>query len=117
MQAVERSIGATQVQAQLVEARVSDISLINGVTCGRVEAPETVTDRGGPVRAEPAARPSDRADISDRARLLSRLAALPATRTDLVAAIRQQITDGTYETVDRLDEAVQNLLGEIDLPS
>ena len=97
---------------------MSDISLVNGVAGGRAEAPETVAVNA--PRAEqsaPAVRPSDRVDISDRARLLSRLAALPETRADLVDNIRRQIADGTYETADRLDKAVSSLLSDLDLPS
>ncbi len=98
---------------------MSDISLVNGVNGGRVDVPEVAGDRPVKVRVDAAstARPSDRVDISDRARLLSQLAALPETRTDLVDSIRKQIADGTYETADRLDEAVTNLLGDLDLPS
>jgi len=98
---------------------MSDISIVNGISSSRVEVPDLAADRSVKTRSEPAApaRPSDRVDISDRARLLSQLAALPDTRTDLVESIRKQIADGTYETADRMDQAVSNLLGELDLPN
>ena len=34
-------------------------------------------------------------------------------RADLVARVRQQIADGTYETADKLDSALDSLLDEI----
>lgn len=98
---------------------MSDISLVNAVASGRVEPVDVAVDRASKPRIEstPTVRPSDRVDISDRARLLSRLAVLPETRTDLVGSIRKQIADGTYETTNRLDEAVTSLLGDLDIPS
>ena len=98
---------------------MSDISLVGGVSNGRVEAPDLAADRAFKARTESAAtiRPSDRVDISDRARLLSKIAALPDTRTELVDSIRKQIADGTYDTADRLDQAVSSLLGDLDLPN
>ena len=94
---------------------MSDISLVGGVPSERVEA--TPAERGrtteGRIEAPTAGRPSDRADISEHARLMSRLSALPPVRTDLVASIRQQIADGTYETADRLDTAIASLLDDL----
>lgn len=58
-------------------------------------------------------RPSDRVDISDRARLLGKLAALPAIREDLVARIRDQIAAGEYDTDERIDAAIEELLAEM----
>ena len=95
---------------------MSDISIVSAVNGTRVEPVEVDRTTRSAARPETAARPSDRVDISDRARLLSQLAALPDTRTDLVDSIRKQIADGTYETADRLDQAVSNLLGDLDLP-
>jgi hypothetical protein len=98
---------------------MSDISIVGGINGGRVEPCEVAPDRSVKPRTDgvTATRPSDRVDISDRARLLSRLAALPDTREELVDSIRRQIADGTYETADRLDQAVSSLLGDLDLPN
>ncbi len=96
---------------------MSDISLVSGVNGSRVEPVEVRVDRPAKTQSEAPARPSDRVDISDRARLLSQLAALPDTRSDLVDNIRKQIADGTYETADRLDQAVSSLLNDLDLPN
>jgi len=53
-------------------------------------------------------------DISDRARLLSKLTALPDVRSELVDRIRQEIAKGTYDTEDRLDQAIENLAEELE---
>ena len=51
---------------------------------------------------------------TEAARLLSKLSALPDVRSELVDRIRQEIASGTYETEDRLDQAVANLAEELD---
>ena len=38
---------------------------------------------------------------------------MPDIRQDRVAAIRAAIADGTYETADKMDEALSALLDEI----
>ena len=58
-------------------------------------------------------RPGDRVELSDHARLLDRLLHLPDVRADLVDRVRQAIHDGTYETEDKLDVAVERLLEEL----
>ena len=70
-----------------------------------------------PRRAEAAAsthitRGADRVDVSPAAReatLVAKLKDLPV-REDVVAAARAAIANGTYETEDRLDAAVDAIL-------
>jgi len=66
----------------------------------------------------PAATPSsgpiqDEVQISDAGRLLDQVHDLPAIRQDRVSQIRQQIAEGTYETPEKLQIAVERLLDEI----
>lgn len=61
-----------------------------------------------PVRS----KPSDQADFSPAAQILSKLSDLPP-RTGLVAEIREQIANGTYETEERLNGAVDGLLEDM----
>ena len=96
---------------------MTDISQVSGISGGRVGPSDIVVDRKATMDSGSTVRPSDRVDISDRARLLSRLASLPPTRTELVDTIRKQIADGTYDTADRLDQAVTSLLGDLDIPN
>jgi negative regulator of flagellin synthesis FlgM len=49
-------------------------------------------------------------DISE---ISSRLSEIPDIRTDRVNALRQAIAQGTYETADKLDMALDRLLDEI----
>ncbi|MEM1208288.1 MAG: flagellar biosynthesis anti-sigma factor FlgM [Planctomycetota bacterium] len=62
-----------------------------------------------------ASRPADQADLSDHARLLSKLADLPGVRQDVVDRVKTEIELGTYETPDRIDTAVDALLDSGDL--
>jgi negative regulator of flagellin synthesis FlgM len=101
---------------------MSDIAPINtvpgGVFADRIEPvtrPGQRYDTQAPGRIDPAAeRPSDRVDISDRARLLAQLSALPDIREDLVSQVRAQIAAGSYETDDKLDQAMASLLQDLD---
>ena len=97
---------------------MADIALVagySGVECVGGVAPERASakapSQGEPTRTE---RPSDRVDISDRARLLSKLTALPDVRSELVDRIRQEIAKGTYDTEDRLDQAIENLAEDLE---
>jgi negative regulator of flagellin synthesis FlgM len=55
----------------------------------------------------------DEVNISDAARFIEQAAQVPEMRQDRVNSIRQQIADGTYETQDKFDVAVDRLLDEI----
>ena len=55
----------------------------------------------------------DRVELSDHARLLDRLRQMPEVRSELVSAIRQAIADGTYDTPEKLNAAVGQLLDEL----
>jgi negative regulator of flagellin synthesis FlgM len=55
-------------------------------------------------------RVADRVELSDRARWLDRLAQLPGVRIELVERVRQALVDGTYDTPEKLEAAVQRLL-------
>src|SRR4051812_48985240 len=79
---------------------MSDIAPVSGVP-ERFDIQPTPGDRpayrgaeGPSGRAE---RPSDRVELSDRSRLLSRLASLPDVRQDVVDAARAKIEAGAYD--------------------
>lgn len=70
--------------------------------------------RAAPTAPTPTRPPAaDEAKISDRARLLSQLAAGSDVRHALVDRVRDAIQRGDYETPERLDGAVQALAEEI----
>ena len=56
---------------------------------------------------------ADVVDISDTGRLLEMAAQLPDIRADRVEQLRAQIADGSYDTADKLDLAIERLLDEI----
>jgi len=99
---------------------MTDLSLIGGVGTDRIESSTPVARRvaGEPGSSAPSqtlTRPSDRVELSERARLLSKLAALPDVRSDLVDRVRREIANGTYESDAKIDGAVQGVLDELDL--
>ena len=55
----------------------------------------------------------DELDISDVGRLMEQAKGVSEVRQDVVDRIRGQIADGTYETADKLDIAMDRLLDEI----
>jgi negative regulator of flagellin synthesis FlgM len=70
------------------------------------------------VKTEPTSSPStvqggDKLELSEAGQIAAQLADIPDVRTDRVAAIRQALADGTYETEERLNAAVDALLDEI----
>jgi len=68
--------------------------------------------------SQPAGRPdaesiNDEVEISETARLVEQVRQLPEIRQDRIEAIRASIAEGTYETQEKLDIAVERLLDEI----
>lgn len=58
-------------------------------------------------------RSSDRVELSNQARLLSKLKQLPEIREDLVNSVKSQIDTGNYDTDERFDTAVNALLDDL----
>ena len=59
-------------------------------------------------------RTSDRVELSDRARYLSKLKELPEVREDLVNSVKAQIEAGNYDTAERFDTAVNALIEDLE---
>jgi negative regulator of flagellin synthesis FlgM len=55
----------------------------------------------------------DELNLSDTAQMIDQVRQAPDIRQDRVTALRSQIANGTYETHDKLDVAVNRLLDEI----
>ena len=95
---------------------MTDIAPVVGPGTGRLdtstEAVVRAANRPAPGRID---RPSDRVEVSDRARLLNKLANLPAVRQDLVDRVRQEISNGTYDTPEKMDGAIKNLADDLDV--
>src|SRR5262245_2030514 len=54
----------------------------------------------------------DRVELSEFARHLDTLRTLPDVRFDLVAEVRRAIADGTYESDEKLDLAIERMAQE-----
>lgn len=63
--------------------------------------------------APPQTRATDRLTLSGASHLLSALKANDGVRIDKVAAIKEQIANGTYEDETKLDAATNKLLDEL----
>ena len=77
---------------------------LNGPHTSRAAQPTSVS---GPSST------GDRVDISAAGQLAGRLAEIPDIRADRVAEIRQAILQGSYETDEKLNAALDRLLDEI----
>lgn len=80
-------------------------------------SPSTVNGpaKTGPILPTAASqnRGQDQVELSDLARLKSKLREMPPIREDLVQRVQQQIADGTYSTDERIDAAIKNLLQDL----
>ncbi len=58
--------------------------------------------------------PADSVEVSDHARLLNKLRELPDVRHSRVQAIREAISEGSYETEARLQAALDGIITDIE---
>lgn len=83
-----------------------------------IHGPHGINPPHAPFRSQPGqeaagARSVDRVDISPAAEAAIQASESGQIRHDRVNQIRAQIADGSYETPDKLDAAVERLLDEI----
>jgi negative regulator of flagellin synthesis FlgM len=94
-----------------------DISSIGHGPVGpldRTSAAHAREDSPAPTRpGPPPARPGDRVELSEHARYLDQINRLPGVRSDRVEEVRQAIANGTYESEDKLDIAINRLIGDV----
>ncbi|MDI1290165.1 MAG: flagellar biosynthesis anti-sigma factor FlgM [bacterium] len=67
---------------------------------------------GGPGKQE-FVRSTDQVEVSSMATYLSKLSQLPPIRSELVASVRSQIAAGTYDTPDKLEFALGELVRDL----
>lgn len=72
----------------------------------------------GPVRTKAvqgtsAATHVDRVEISEMALFLDKISRLPEIRREKVELVREQISRGTYETPERVEKAIDELMKEL----
>ena len=66
-----------------------------------------------PMTRPESAQITDEVDISEAAQFMEQIQQMPDIREDRVEAVRLQIAEGTYETSDRLNAAIERMLDEI----
>lgn len=79
---------------------------------GRTRASEVSSNGSG---AAGTVRGEDRVEVSAMALYVSKMQQLPAIREDLVARVRAQISAGTYDTDERLNAAMDQMIKELGL--
>ncbi len=67
-----------------------------------------------PAAADTSSPVQDELQLSDAAQTLDKVHDLPDVRWDRVAKIKAEIANGTYETEEKLQIAVERLLDEIE---
>ena len=56
---------------------------------------------------------TDRAEISEAAQLLNKLAEVPEIRMEKIEGLKELITTGRYETKEKVERAVEKLMEEL----
>ena len=77
-----------------------------------VKGPHSSRSTGSTSRPT-SAGPADQLDISPAAEAAASAAESGDIRADLVARVRNEIANGTYETPDKLDAAISRMLDEM----
>lgn len=91
---------------------MSEVNPIGTAPVARVAGVGSSVGRNVHVADDAAVRRgSDRVEVSQMAVYLNKLKNLPI-RQDLVDSVRQQISQGTYDTPEKLDAALNELLGD-----
>ncbi len=90
---------------------MSEVSPINRPVAPTLD-PQTRTARTKP-QADTTTRGEDQVQLSNTAQLLSKIADLPDVRQELVDRVKASIAEGTYDTEDKADAAIDGLLEDI----
>ncbi len=91
--------------------QIHSVSHVHGTHA--ISAPHAAARPESTSAAMRAGATTDVVDISETGRLLEMAAQLPDIRSDRVAQLRAQIAQGSYDTAEKLDMAVERLLDEI----
>lgn len=93
---------------------MTDIAPVGSGVVGRATPIEPAGVRGGVARGTETrtARGTDRVEVSRMASLLNQLREMPEVREDLVARVRAQIAAGDYDTPERIEGAIDGMIGE-----
>ncbi len=91
-----------------------EIPSIGHGAVGPVNRAASVSAYQNTTKAREATQPlGDRVELSRHARLLEQLRSLPDVRSDLVEQVKRSIEDGTYETSEKIDAAIERLIEDL----
>lgn len=83
-----------------------------GGRVGRVsDAPRRVSP-GADAESARRAGGADHVEVSDMARYLAKLRQVPEVRQELIDRVREQIESGVYESPEKIDAAIEQMLRE-----
>lgn len=91
---------------------MSDMTPIAAYPPARVAEARVAYERPPRPEARPVRTKEDRVEVSPMASYLAKLRLLPAVRHNLVETIREGIAAGTYDTPDKLDAALDEMIGD-----
>jgi len=88
-------------------ARLARLAAANQTTAGK----EPASAAGAPPHAPP--KNADSVEISSTAARLSQLSQIDDIRMDVVDSVRQGIAEGTYETDEKVDAAIEAIIRDL----
>lgn len=92
----------------------SDIAPVVGAGFESIEGIPSVAERAKAASVRTRPERSDSVEISEEARLMSRLRAMPEVRQDLIDRVRRELAMGTYETEDKIDGLLDRVIEDIE---
>ena len=86
---------------------------INGIQQAAIPPVQPAAALNSPAATTAPYAIGDTIELSQVARLTAAVHELPDVRTELVERVKAEIAAGTYDTPDRIDVALENLLDEM----
>ncbi len=93
---------------------MSSIAAANAATAARRFAGVNSAEKPVSAPSESSVRGEDRVEVSDAARWMSELRTMPDVRADKVAAAREAIARGDFDTDERLNVAIERMMEDLD---
>ena len=94
---------------------MSDVSPISYVSAGRAIGGQAAPGRDASsiIESAPIRRLGDQVEVSQMATYLNKLRQLPPVRQDLVESARAEIAGDTYDTPEKFNAALDELLNDL----
>jgi negative regulator of flagellin synthesis FlgM len=91
---------------------------MNDIAPVQHNAPLSLRSENGRSKQEAVATPAntrqpDRLELSEQSQWLLRLQQLPQVREELVARVQSEIEQGSYETPEKIDQAIDDMLEDL----